>query len=228
MEHEIKNLGHTEILVVKMQKGEDIFVQPGSLVASKGKVIIKVEKMAKSIVDSITAFVAGDESFVKNRISALDNVELIIAGNHSGAIVEIDVKNGQGYYLADSSYLAHIGDLDINYQISGSYITDVIKKTISSNVGLLIGKISGNGKLFLEADGGAVLYNLGEGEILIVDNYNFLATDIDWRENVTMIDTNADLKTKLLSGEGWMLQFKGPGRVWIKVGAFRPRRLNPA
>lgn len=217
MEYEIKNLGHTEVLIVRIDVGEEMLVQPGSLVASRGMVSIKAEKMAKSIIDSVAAFVFGGESIVKNRIRAVDKAELIIAGSYSGSVVEIDIKNGERYYLADRSYLAHIGNLDIEYQLSGADVKDIIKKTIASNVGLLIGNISGEGKLFLEADGGAIEYKLNNDEYLLVDNYNFLATDIDWKNNVVLVNKNVDLKSTVLSGEGWLLQFKGPGRVWIKV-----------
>lgn len=216
METEIRNIGHTEILVVKMNKGEEIFAQPGAIISSRGLIELKTEFISSSLATTISAFVGGGESIFKNRIMALDNAEVVIAGYGSGSIISLELANNK-YYISDSSYLSHIGEVELKYELSGEGLGDLITKTIGTNVGLLIGTVSGKGRVFLEAIGGAIKYELQQNEILLVDNYNFLATNIDWKNKIKIVNRNVNIGSKIFSGEGWFLEIIGPGDVWVSL-----------
>ncbi|MEM0356706.1 MAG: AIM24 family protein [Candidatus Anstonellales archaeon] len=214
MDYKIEQSGYTESIIVDLNPGEHIYTQPGALIASRGDIKIEVETITKSLLQSFKSVFVGGESLFKNRIEAIQKAELVVGGV-VGKIVKIDL-DGSPLYINDGAYLAHIGEIEFNYELTGKG-WDIIVKGLTTSAGFFIGKITGRGTIFLEAQGGVREYNLLPNEILLVDNMNFICTDIDWKEKTSIVSPNKGIKSSLLSGEGVFIKFVGPGKVWVNT-----------
>lgn len=213
MQHEVKTVGYSDILAVKLSPNEYLYVRPGGVIASKGTVEIYVETVSKSLVDSLVSMTTGQGELFKSKIVAKEDAEVILGGV-VGKIKAIDIID-RPLYIADATYLAHIGDLDLKYELGITGKGGLLKGL--SSAGFLVTKLVGKGTVFLEASGGIIEYSLGQNEMLYADNWNFLATDINWQDGVDIIRLTKGISAKLFANEGIFLTFKGPGRVWIKT-----------
>ncbi|MCS7122840.1 MAG: AIM24 family protein [Candidatus Micrarchaeota archaeon] len=213
MKYEIRTVGYSDVLVATLSPNEYIYTKPGGVISSKGPVDIYVETVSKSLIDSIVSMTTGQGELFRSKVVAREDAEVILGGV-VGKIKSIDINN-QTLYVADSTYLAHAGDLELKYELAIGGKGGIFKGL--STAGFLISTLVGRGTVFLEASGGIIEYSLSQNETLYVDNWNFLATDINWKEGVDVIRLTKGISAKLFASEGIFLSFRGPGRVWIKT-----------
>lgn len=109
-------------------------------------------------------------------------------------------------FAQSGAYLAGSEDLELSSK--GSL------RAMISGEGLFLQKISGNGKVFLNSYGAVFERTLAAGEHYIVDNGHLVA----FKENVTYTFKKAakGLFSTLASGEGFVCNFCGPGKIWLQ------------
>ena len=113
-----------------------------------------------------------------------------------------------------------------------AYMQKSVGKALFSNEGLFVLKAEGEGLLAVRSAGAILSFDLAEGEQRAVDNGHVVAWDanmtyrIGWASEAGK-DPNAPsedgalqkvsnfVKQNILSGEGLMMFFTGPGKLWI-------------
>ena len=81
--------------------------------------------------------------------------------------------------------------------------------------GLFLQKISGSGTLFINSYGAIIQKDLDPGEKYIVDTGHIVA----FEESATFQIKKAakGIFSTLASGEGFVCEFTGPGKIWIQT-----------
>ena len=233
MEIEIKNPGAFGSALVKLLPGESFVSESGAMFRASANIDIDVTTKTRGgggLMSGLKRLIGG-ESFFMSTYRATDGQpgEVGIAPTLQGEVyaIELDVNRANvvcsgGSYLASESTVS----IDTEYQ------------------GLARGLLGGESLFFVKAsanepgEGGSLLVN-GFGRItpvdvdgeLVVDTGHLVAFEETMEYKVTK--TNAGWIKSALSGEGFIMHFRGRGRVWVQshnpseFGKRLGRRLPP-
>jgi len=192
------------VLIVNLDPGESVVVEPGSYMMHKGEVEIKTS--SGGLLRGIARSLFGGESFFMNTITAKSRAEVWISPSTPGDIAAVRLDGGS-IIIQDGSYLAHIGSIEVSTAWRGL-------KGLLAEGELIWTKASGRGTVFINSYGAIRMIELGEGEKITVDNMHFVALDgsIRWR-----IRKWGGLKSAIFGGEGLVVEAIGPGRVWVQT-----------
>ena len=205
MEHEIAHQPSFASVEVALDREETIAAEAGAMVAhSPG---IEIETAATGgLMASLKRSMLGGESFFVNTFRATEPGSVTFAPPLPGDIVGHELADEQ-LYVQSSSYLAADPDIEVVTEFGGA-------RTFFGGEGLFLLRLTGSGQAFLSSYGAIDDQRLGNGESLVVDTGHIVAFEGDLDFDVRKV---GGLKSTLLSGEGLVCEFEGPGRVWTQT-----------
>ena len=219
MNHAVLHGPAFSALRLELDEGSCVLAQPGSMLAMTPGFDVDVRaglNMAGggSGVGAFTGGVRslfGGESFFTVVYSAKrPGQHLVLAPDHMGEILAVDVAGDDGMMVARGAFLACTPGL-------GFVLHNAGLQGMLATRGLFFLRTEGSGELFINGYGGIVEEMLGEGERFVVDNRHVVAFSVGMVfESVVLA---ASLKDSLLSGEGFVVRFTGPGRVLYQTRA---------
>ena len=110
-------------------------------------------------------------------------------------------------YSTDGAFLAASEGIDIDSELGGL-------KSMLGEASLTPLALKGTGTAFIDAYGGLEKLELAAGESYVLDNEHLIAWDDEVDYSVRRV---GDLKSTLLSGEGLVFEFTGPGTAWYQT-----------
>jgi len=192
---------------IQMGKGEKITAESGALVFMKGNIEIKTKMREGGFFKSLKLKALGAESFfVNDYIAQEDGCTLGLTGPPVGDIVQISL-NGDGYIVQSGAYIASTPGIELDTKWQG-----FTKGIFGSELFML--KVVGSGDMFVNAYGGIIQKQLGNGEKMVLDNYHLVAMSISANYKVMKL---GGLKTTILGGEGLVTEITGPGTVYFQT-----------
>lgn len=206
------------ILRIKLEVGEVIKATTGAMLGLSPGIELKVTTTTgKGFWGSLGAMFGGVKLF-STEYTALQAGELVLAPSAPGDIVYIPMRGGT-IFTKVGAYLA--GSRELAISAHGSF------RAMFSGKGLFLTKITGIGHLFVNSFGAIIEKDLSPGELYRVDTGHIVAFD----ESVTYKIKRAakGIFTTWASGEGFVCDYLGPGRIWIqtrKLSSFA-RLLSP-
>ena len=219
MNHAVLHGPAFSALRLELDEGSCVLAQPGSMLAMTPGFDVDVRAglhMAGggSGVGAFTGGVRslfGGESFFTVVYSAKrPGQHLVLAPDHLGEILAVDVAGDDGMMVARGAFLACTPGL-------GFVLHNAGLQGMLATRGLFFLRTEGSGRLFINGHGGIVEEVLGAGERFVVDNRHVVAFSVGMVfESVVLA---ASLKDSLLSGEGFVVRFTGPGRVLYQTRA---------
>ena len=219
MNHAVLHGPAFSALRLELDEGSSVLAQPGSMLAMTPGFDVDVRAglhMAGggSGVGAFTGGVRslfGGESFFTVVYSAKrPGQHLVLAPDHMGEILAVDVAGDDGMMVARGAFLACTPGL-------GFVLHNAGLQGMLATRGLFFLRTEGSGELFINGYGGIVEEMLGEGERFVVDNRHVVAFSVGMAfESVVLA---ASLKDSLFSGEGFVVRFTGPGRVLYQTRA---------
>ena len=114
---------------------------------------------------------------------------------------------GETLYSTDGAFIAGTDGIDIDSEIGGL-------KSVLGEAGLTPLALRGTGTVFIDAYGGLEKLELAAGESYVLDNEHLIAWDDEIEYSTRRV---GDLKSTLLSGEGLVFEFTGPGTAWYQT-----------
>ena len=94
-------------------------------------------------------------------------------------------------------------------------------KGVMAKKGLFLMLAKGNGPLFISSHGAIIRKTLEEGEHIAIDNSYVIA--FDSRVDYQLVKATEGLKDSVLSGEGLVNRYTGPGEVIYQTRAVERR-----
>jgi uncharacterized protein (TIGR00266 family) len=211
MQHDILYQPTYSLLMVQLSPGEEVIAEAGAMVAMSPDIEIET-KMRGGILSGLKRSVLGGESFFINTFKAPKGGSISFAPSLSGDIVHLNLT-GQTVYAQSGGFIASAPTVQVDTKWGGA-------KSFFAGEGLFLLRISGSGDTWLSSYGAIHEETLGAGERWIVDTGHIVAFDEAVQYSVRRV---GGLKSTLFSGEGLVVEFTGPGRVWIQTrnpGAF--------
>jgi uncharacterized protein (TIGR00266 family) len=205
MEIDIQYRPSYSLAIVKMVPNERIRADSGSMVSHSDGVEIET-KAEGGFLKSLGRAVLGGESFFQNFWKAgPQGGELTLAPDLPGDITSIEMS-GSALMIQSGSYLASESGIELNTKFSG--------KAFRAGEGVSMLEATGNGTLLVSSYGAIFERQLGAGEKYIVDTTHLVAFDASMEVRTMAV---GGLKSTLLSGEGLVVEFTGPGHLYIQT-----------
>jgi uncharacterized protein (TIGR00266 family) len=206
MRHEVEFAPAFSLLNVTLKDGESVQAEGGALVSHGGNVSMDTNATG-GFLQSLRRSVLGGESFFQNTFTATgDEGTVTLAPPLPGDVVHEELAD-ETLYVQSGSYVAGDTDLDVDTEFGGA-------KTFFGSEGLFLLKVSGTGPLFMSSYGAVKSVDLADGETYTVDTGHVVAFEATADFAVKRV---AGLKSTILSGEGLVCRFRGPGRLWLQT-----------
>ena len=209
MQTEFKHRPSFTHLVVQLQQGESVSAEPGALVGHSENVSVETTTSRDGLVSSAKSMLGGESAFVNEFVAEDGAGKVELSPPTPGDVMEHELKD-ETLYAADGAFLAASDGVEIDSEIGGV-------KSMIGGAGLTPLALKGTGTVFVDAYGGLESLELDRGETYTLDNANLVA----WDDSVEFSTRRVgDLKSSLLSGEGLVFDFEGPGRAWYQTRDF--------
>lgn len=168
---------------------------------------VEIETKAEGgLLKSLGRAVLGGESFFQNFYRApAQGGEVTLAPELPGDIILIEM-GGEKLMVQAGSYLASEAGVEINAKVS--------LKAFMAAEGIAVLEASGAGKLLVSSYGAIYEKSLAAGEKYVVDSSHLVAFDASMGVQPKPV---GGLKSTIFSGEGFVVELTGPGRVMIQT-----------
>ncbi|MFC7019177.1 MULTISPECIES: TIGR00266 family protein [Haloarcula] len=193
-------------VVLDMEEGESVLAEPGAMVSHSASISIETTTSRDGILSSAKSLLGG-ESLLANEFTARGGPgRLTLAPPAPGDVSHHELTD-ETLYAVDGAFLAADPAIDIDSEFGGI-------KSVLAGASITPLALKGTGDVFIEAFGGLESVELEAGETYTVDNEHVVA----WESSVDFDARRVGgLKSTLLSGEGLVMDFTGPGTVWYQT-----------
>ncbi|MDB5098475.1 MAG: hypothetical protein JWM80_2896 [Cyanobacteria bacterium RYN_339] len=224
MRYEIAFQPSYSLAIVQLEPGEEIRAEAGAMVSMSADLTLEAKvnsAQGGGIFSALKKAVLTQESFFISTIKATSKAgEVTLAPSTPGDINALEVQ--KPLMLHAHSYLASTMNISVDSKFAGF-------NSFVGGEGLFFLRVTGTGTVFMTSFGALYKKTLQPGERYVVDTAHMVA----FEEGVTMTTRMAanDGKagffkraaTSAATGEGLVMEFTGPGNVWIQSrnpGAF--------
>jgi uncharacterized protein (TIGR00266 family) len=163
--------------------------------------------MKGGLFGAIKRAAGGESAFVSTFTAHGGPGEVTLAPGAPGDIAAIEMNN-QSFFVQSSSYLAGDASLNVDTKWGGA-------KTFFSGEGLFVLLVQGQGLLLVSSFGAIHRKTLQPGERYVVDTGHLVA----WEGSTqyTLRKAAAGFFRSMVSGEGIVAEFTGPGELLIQT-----------
>jgi uncharacterized protein (TIGR00266 family) len=206
MKVEIKYRPSYSLGVVSLEPNEELQVEGGSMVSMSSDISIKTQARG-GLLKSLGRSLLGGESFFQNVYRGGPNGgEVTVAPALPGDLYLVDLK-GESLMVQSGSYVASGDGVSVDTKWGGA-------KTFFASEGLIMLRVSGQGKAILSSYGAIHEMDLAAGEQYTVDTGHLVAFSDNMGFKVRAV---GGLKSTLFSGEGLVVDLTGPGKVLLQT-----------
>lgn len=216
MQIELESRPSYGMAVVRLDKGETIQAESGAMVAMSSGLLVDtgfqgtgggglLDVLKAALAGLARKFLAGESMFVNTFQARSDGQQVMLSPSMVGDVVHIPLDGKKNLVVQAESYLA-------------------------STPGVKVGLIWGGLSMLFSGEGAFFLACAGKGDLLInsygaiekveVDGGYIVDTGhvVGWEGDLKYsIRKAGGWKSAMLSGEGFVLEFKGKGTVWLQT-----------
>lgn len=192
--------------VVTLVSGEEIRVESGAMVSMTEGMQLKT-RVEGGMLRSLQRSLLGGESFFLNVFQAPPGGgQINLAPALPGDMMILNLRN-ESLMVQSGSYVASSMGVDIDTKWGGA-------RTFFASEGLIMLRASGAGLLILSSYGAIHPIDLGIGQRYTIDSGHIVAFTEGMGFNVRTI---GNVRSTLFSGEGFVVDLSGPGRVYMQT-----------
>ncbi|MBB4267544.1 TIGR00266 family protein [Roseospira visakhapatnamensis] len=209
------------LLEMDMNEGEQVRCESGAMVTMSPTLTLQSSiggassggLLGRALGGLARSALGGESFFVSTYTAEAGPGHLALAPATPGDIRDVEM-DGRALVVQGGSFLASSPGIDIDTGYGGV-------RGVLGGEGLFVLKASGTGTLFLSSFGAIVRRDLEAGERLIVDSGHMVAYAEGMGMEARMVAGGGGFFkrafTSATSGEGLVMEFAGPGPVWIQT-----------
>lgn len=189
--------------------GEEIKAKPGTLVCADSDV-----KLTTGIDGGLSGLIkrrlAKEESFLIRYRANHQYSSIVLAAQHPGKILDVDIREDCGLVCARGSFLC--SNVTVNI---APYVLKNMSMFMSGKTDIVLKKMTGNGKAFVAASGGMIEKELKPGRKIVTDARNVVAFDETIQCGIKVIKNPLNIfagRTGVI-----MLTLTGPGKIYLQT-----------
>ena len=202
MEIEIRHAPGFAVARCTLAGGEQIKAESGAMMATSADVGVESE-MQGGLMKGLKRSVLGGESLFVSTFTAPDDGGWVdCAANLPGDVVVFEIADALN--ITRGNWLCSSAAIELDTKWGG------FKNLVGGEGGFLV-HASGAGKVVVSCYGALDVVELGAGERFVIDSGHVVA--FDPAVEFTTRKVTKGVLTTLKSGEGFVMEFTGPGRV---------------
>jgi len=194
------------LAIVRLQPEQSILAEAGAMVSMSANVELQ-SQMKGGLFGAIKRAAGGESAFVSTFTARGGPGEVSFAPGAPGDIAGLEMNN-QAFFVQSSSYLAGDASLVVDTKWGGA-------KTFFSGEGLFVLQVTGTGLLLVSSFGAIHRKRLQPGERYVVDTGHLVAWE--GTTQYTLRKAAAGFFRSMMSGEGIVAEFTGPGEILIQT-----------
>jgi uncharacterized protein (TIGR00266 family) len=194
------------LAVVKLQPEQSIQAEAGAMVSMSANIELQAQ-LKGGLFGAIKRAAGGESAFVSTFTARGGPGEVTFAPGAPGDIAAIELSN-QSFFVQSSSYLAGDASLTVDTQWGGA-------KSFFAGEGLFVLLVQGRGLLLVSSFGAIHRKQLQPGEHYVVDTGHLVAWE--GTTQYTLRKAAAGFFRSMMSGEGIVAEFTGPGELLIQT-----------
>jgi len=204
--YEVLHQPSFSLAVVNLQAEQSIQAEAGAMVSMSANVEL-VSQMKGGLFGAIKRAAGGESAFVSTFTARGGSGEVTFAPGAPGDIAAIEMTN-QSFFVQSSSYLAGDASLTVDTKWGGA-------KSFFGGEGLFVLLVQGQGLLLVSSFGAIHRKQLRPGERYVVDTGHLVAWE--GTTQYTLRKAAAGFFRSMMSGEGIVAEFTGPGELLIQT-----------
>jgi uncharacterized protein (TIGR00266 family) len=193
-------------LKITLQRGESIIAEPGAMVGHSPTISVETGTSRDGLLSSAKSMLGGESMFTNEFIAEDGPGTVTLAPPTPGDVMPQELEN-ETLYSTDGAFVAATDGIDIDSEVGGL-------KSMLGEASLMPLALKGTGTAFIDAYGGLEKLELAAGESYVLDNEHLIAWDNEIEYSTRRV---GGLKSTLLSGEGLVFEFTGPGTAWYQT-----------
>ena len=202
MKHEIVHKPSSSLLKVELKDSESIMAESGAMIYMDTDLEVQT-KSGSGIFSALARKFLGSESFFFNIFTAKSSSRLGLAPDLPGDIIHLSLKD-ETLIVQPGSYLCSSTEIMMKPHFRGL-------KSLLGREGAFLLDIKGSGDLFLNAYGSIIELEIDGSYIL--DTGHLVAFDPALEFRIKKVGS---WKSTLFSGEGFVFEFKGQGKIYMQ------------
>jgi uncharacterized protein (TIGR00266 family) len=204
--YEVLHQPSFSLAVVNLQAEQSIQAEAGAMVSMSANVELQ-SQMKGGLFGAIKRAAGGESAFISTFTARGGPGEVTFAPGAPGDIAAIEMTN-QSFFVQSSSYLAGDSSLTVDTKWGGA-------KSFFGGEGLFVLLVQGQGLLLVSSFGAIHRKRLQAGERYVVDTGHLVAWE--GTTQYTLRKAAAGFFRSMMSGEGIVAEFTGPGELLIQT-----------
>ena len=194
------------LAILTLQAEQSIMAEAGAMVSMSANVELQ-SQMKGGLLGALKRAAGGESAFVSTFTAHGGPGEVTLAPGTPGDIAAIELNN-QSFFVQSSSYLAGDAGLTVDTKWGGA-------KSFFGGEGLFVMLVQGQGLLLVSSFGAIHRKRLQPGERYVVDTGHLVAWE--GTTQYTLRKAAAGFFRSMVSGEGIVAEFTGPGELLIQT-----------
>jgi uncharacterized protein (TIGR00266 family) len=194
------------LAILNLQPEQSIMAEAGAMVSMSANVELQ-SQMKGGLFGALKRAAGGESAFVSTFTARGGPGEVTLAPGAPGDIAAIELNN-QSFFVQSSSYLAGDASLTVDTKWGGA-------KSFFGGEGLFVLLVQGQGLLLVSSFGAIHRKVLRPGERYVVDTGHLVAWE--GTTQYTLRKAAAGFFRSMVSGEGIVAEFTGPGEILIQT-----------
>jgi len=204
--YQIEHQPAFSLAVLKLQAEQSIMAEAGAMVSMSANIELQ-SQMKGGLLGALKRAAGGESAFVSTFTARSGPGEVTLAPGAPGDIAAIEMHN-QTFFVQSSSYLAGDASLVVDTKWGGA-------KSFFGGEGLFVLMVQGQGLLLVSSFGAIHRKTLQPGERYVVDTGHLVAWE--GTTQYTLRKAAAGFFRSMVSGEGIVAEFTGPGELLIQT-----------
>ena len=206
MQVKIRHSPSNAVARCELDGGEVLKVQPDAMIAHSPGVVLTAGADG-GVMKGLKRKVLGGESFFITTYTAPAEGGWVDVATHLlGDVFSLEVSDGHGLLISRGGWVASSTDISIDAKWGG------LKNLMGGEGGFIV-RATGTGTLVLACFGALDIWDLADGETFVLDTNHMVAYDESVNYTLRRAVEGRSIQS-LKSGEGWVFEFTGPGRVY--------------
>lgn len=192
-----------------LDRGESIYTQSGGMAWMTNSFTMETTTKG-GLMKGLARKFSGDSIFMATYTAQQDASKITFTGSMPGTILPLEISSQNQYIAQKGAFLCAEPNVNVKAVFTKSFGAGLF-----GGEGFILQEISGDGTVFLEADGSLKEIELAAGEQIKVDTGNIAAFE---KSVGYSVETVKGFKNILFGGEGLFLTvLTGPGKVWLQT-----------
>lgn len=204
--YQIEHQPAFSLAVLNLQPEQSIMAEAGAMVSMSANIELQ-SQMKGGLLGALKRAAGGESAFVSTFTARGGPGEVTLAPGAPGDIAAIEMRN-QTFFVQSSSYLAGDASLVVDTKWGGA-------KSFFAGEGLFVLMVQGQGLLLVSSFGAIHRKTLAPGERYVVDTGHLVAWE--GTTQYTLRKAAAGFFRSMVSGEGIVAEFTGPGELLIQT-----------